>query len=200
MRMSASVWFEEVCKGLLGEIKNTVRYKNNEGNLVPLDDKSLMVRKPEEDFKFEKFPCVSVYIVDYKYDPLRYVEGVVVKSRDKVNNIAVVEDMAVPYNLTCQIDFWTRYQEDMDIMTRTWLLNHFRSFNLSVIDSGGNEKTCNCFTQERIVKSDLVLDKERLFHSILKYQIWVEIDEEICYNTSMVTSINLSSTPINKEE
>lgn len=188
--MSASVWFEEVCTGLIQELKKSVRYNNTNGELVTLDDKSLMVRKPEEDFKFEKFPCVSVYIVDYKHDPLRYNPEPVVVARDMTNNTATLEETAIPFNLTCQIDFWSRYQVDMDVMTRTWLMKHFRAFNLPVVDSGGTERTCNCFTQGSIVKSDLVLNKERLFHSIIKYQIWVEIDEEMCYNTSMVTSMN----------
>lgn len=188
--MSASVWFEEVCNGLIQELKKSVRYNNTNGELVALDDKSLIVRKPEEDFKFEKFPCVSVYIVDYKHDPLRYAPEPVVVARDVNNNIATLEETAIPFNLTCQIDFWSRYQVDMDVMTRTWLMKHFREFNLPVVDSGGTERTCDCFTQGSIVKSDLVLNKERLFHSIIKYQIWVEIDEEMCYNTSMVTSMN----------
>lgn len=188
--MSASVWFEEVCTGLIQELKKSVRYNNTNGELVTLDDKSLMVRKPEEDFKFEKFPCVSVYIVDYKHDPLRYNPEPMVVARDMTNNTATLEETAIPFNLTCQIDFWSRYQVDMDVMTRTWLMKHFREFNLPVVDSGGTERTCDCFTQGSIVKSDLVLNKERLFHSIIKYQIWVEIDEEMCYNTSMVTSMN----------
>lgn len=188
--MSASVWFEEVCNGLIQELKKSVRYNNTNGELVALDDKSLIVRKPEEDFKFEKFPCVSVYIVDYKHDPLRYTPEPVVVARDVNNNIATLEETAIPFNITCQIDFWSHYQVDMDVMTRTWLMKHFRAFNLPVVDSGGTERTCNCFTQGSIVKSDLVLNKERLFHSIIKYQIWVEIDEEMCYNTSMVTSMN----------
>lgn len=195
--MSASVWFEEVCKGLIQELKKTVQYKNANGELVTLDDKALMVRKPEEDFKFESFPCVSVYIVDYKHDPLRYAPDPIVIARDVENKSATLEETAIPFNLTCQIDFWSRYQADMDVMTRTWLMKHFRAFNLPVVDSGGTERTCNCFTQGSIVKSDLVLNKERLFHSIIKYEIWVEIDENICYNTDMVTNINLGVNPSN---
>ena len=195
--MSASVWFEEVCNGLIQELKKTIQYKSSNGELVTLDDKALMVRKPEEDFKFESFPCVSVYIVDYKHDPLRYTPEPVVIARDTGSSTTTLEETAIPFNLTCQIDFWSRYQADMDVMTRTWLMKHFRAFNLPVIDSGGTKRTCNCFTQGSIVKSDLVLNKERLFHSIIKYQIWVEIDEEICYNTSMVTDINLGVNPLN---
>lgn len=196
--MSASVWFTEVYAGLMKEIKKSVLYKDSSGyHLVALEDNQILVRKPEEDFKFEKFPCVSVYIVDYKHDPLRYNPEPVVVARDVTNNTATLEEMAIPFNLTCQIDFWSHYQEDMTDMTQLWLLNHFRAFNLPVVDSGGTERTCNCFTQGSIVKSDLVLNKERLFHSIIKYEIWVEIDENMCYNTDMVTNINLGVNPSN---
>ena len=36
--MSANVWFEEVNRGLLKEIKDTVRFRNTNGVLVALDE------------------------------------------------------------------------------------------------------------------------------------------------------------------
>ena len=66
--MSANVWFEEVNIGLLEEIKNTVRVKNSKGVLKALKDEALLIRKPEEDFKLEVFPCVSIYNLSYKHD------------------------------------------------------------------------------------------------------------------------------------
>ena len=184
--MSANVWFEEVNKGLLEEIKSTVRIKNAKGVLTALDDEALIVRKPEEDFKLEVFPCVSIYNLSYKHDPLRYNPSPVIVGEDKDNNVVILEESAIPFNFDYQIDFWSKYQEDMDCMTRTWLNNHFRQFNLKVIDDGGTERTCNSLIQGSIVKSDLVLNGERLFHSIIKYQIWVELDNETRYNKPMV--------------
>lgn len=185
--MSANVWFEEVNIGLLQELKDTIRIKDSKGVLIALDDKALMVRKPEEDFKLEVFPCVSIYNLDYKHQPSRYNPQPVKVGEDKENNIVVLEDSAVPFDLTYQIDFWAKYQTDMDMMTRTWLAKHFRQFNLKVIDDGGVERTCNCLIKGSTVKSDLVLNGERLFHTIIKYQIWVELDEETRYNMPMVT-------------
>ena len=189
--MSANVWFEEVNKGLLKEIQNTVRYRNTKGVLVPLEDKALIVRKPEEDFKFEVFPCVSIYNMSYRFDPMRYNPTALKVGEDTENKIAILEDHAVPYNLLYYIDFWTKYQEDMDDMTRTWLIKHFRQFNLSVIDDGGVERSCNCVTQNNITKSDLLLNGERLFHSIIKLQIWVELDDGTRYNKPMVVNRNI---------
>lgn len=184
--MSANVWFEEVNKGLLKEIKDTVRVKDANGVLVALEDKALIVRKPEEDFKFETYPCISIYNKDYKHDPVRYNPSSVRVGEDYENHQVVFEESAVPFNLSFQIDFWAEYQEDMDTMTRTWLMKHFRQFNLKVVDDGGVERTCNCLMVGSAVKSDLVLNKERLFHTIINYQIWVELDNETRYNKPMV--------------
>lgn len=192
--MSASVWHEEVYAGFREEIQKTVRIKNAKGELVPLPkpEKSIVVRKPEEDFKFEVFPCVSIYIKDYKHDPFRY------DPRPTYTNVQgsrtlEVEECAVPFNLAVQIDFWARFQEDMDAMTHSWLMKHFRQFNLSVVDSGGTPRTQNTIAVGTIVKSDLVLNKERLFHSIANYSIWVEIDDEVKYNVPMVETVDINA-------
>ena len=188
--MSANVWFEEVNIGLINEIKNTVRIKNATGQLIALEDNAIMVRKPEEDFKLETFPCVSIYNSIYTYDPLRHNPSPVVVSRDINNHSATLEESAIPFNLVYQLDFWSKYQTDMDCMTRTWLNSHFRQFNLKVVDDGGTERTCNCLAQGSIVKSDLVLDGERLYHSIVNLLIWVELDNEMRYNMPIASEID----------
>lgn len=194
--MSANVWFEEVNTGLLEELRNTVRIKDANGVLVTLPDNALVIRKPEEDFKFETFPCVSIYNLDYKHEPIRYNPAPIKIGEDRENHVVNFEDPAVSFNLTYQIDFWAKYQTDMDCMTRTWLMRHFRQFNLPVIDDGGTERTCNCLMQGSVVKSDLVQGGERLFHSIIKYQIWVELDDETRYNTPMVIDRNIEANEI----
>lgn len=178
--MSANVWFEEVNTGLLKEIKNTVKVKNSSGLLIALDDDAIVVRKPEEDFKLEKDPCISIYNLTYAYDPFRHNPSPVVV--DAKEDTVTLEETAIPFNLMYQIDFWAKYQTDMDCMTRTWLRSHYRQFNLPVVDDGGTERTCNCLSRGSIVKSDLVLEGERLYHSIIKLVIWVELDDEIRYN------------------
>ena len=190
--MSANVWFEEVNIGLINEIKNTVRIKNATGKLVALEDNAIMVRKPEEDFKLETFPCVSIYNISYDFDPLRYNPSPVVVVKDMENYFATLEDSAVPFNLSYQLDFWSKYQTDMDCMTRTWLNSHFHQFNLKVVDDGGTERTCNCLAQGSVIKSDLVSEGERLYHSIIKLLIWVELDNEMSYNMPIAKGIDTS--------
>ena len=198
--MSANVWFEQVDIGLLSEIKNTVRVKNSKGVLVPLEDNALIVRKPEEDFKFEVFPCASIYNTNYRFDPVRYSPDPIMVSKDVENHIATMEDTAVPYELFYQIDFWAQYQEDMNQMTMSWLTKHFRHFNLTVTDDGGIVRTCNCLMGGQPKKSDLVLNKERLFHTIISYRIWVEIDNETRYNVPIITGREVSSSPASTEK
>ena len=192
--MSANVWFEEVNTGLLQEIHDTVRVKDAKGVLIKLNrEKAIVVRKPEEDFKFETFPCISIYNLTYRHEPLRYNPAPIKVGEDIDNKVVILEDPAVSFNLDYQIDFWSKYQEDMDCMTRTWLVKHFRQFNLKVVDDGGVERTCNCLTQGSIVKSDLVLNGDRLFHSIIKLQIWVELDDETRYNKPMVVQRDIDA-------
>ena len=197
--MSANVWFEEVNTGLIKEIRDSVRIKDRKGRLVPLDDKAIVVRKPEEDFKFEVFPCVSIYNSTFYHDPLRYNPTPVKIGEYKEENLAVMEEPAIPFVLNYQIDFWAEYQVDRDTMIRTWLMKHFRQFNLDVLDDWGVDRSCNCLKQGSVVNSDLVRNGERLLHSIIKYQIWVELDEEIRYNKPMANKAKITLIPNNKE-
>ncbi len=189
--MSANVWFEEVNTGLIKEIRDSVRIKDRNGCLVPLDDKAIVVRKPEEDFKFEVFPCVSIYNSTFYHDPLRYNPTPVKIGEYKEENLAIMEEPAIPFVLNYQIDFWAEYQVDRDTMIRTWLMKHFRQFNLDVLDDWGVDRSCNCLKQGSVINSDLVRNGERLLHSIIKYQIWVELDEEIRYNKPMANKAKI---------
>ncbi len=73
-------------------------------------------------------------------------------------------------------------------------MKHFRQFNLDVVDDGGTERSCNCLRQGRLVKSDLVSGGERLFHSVIIYHIWVELDSETRYNKPMVVERGFSTS------
>ena len=193
--MSANVWFEEVNIGLINEIYDTVYQIDMGGGLIPLEKGvQIVVRKPEEDLKFEKYPCISIYNKSDSFDSLRYDPNQVVKSRDYENHQAWVEDPHVPFTLSYQIDFWARYQSDMDTITRMWKEKHFRQFNLSVTDDGGNDRTVNCMVKGDTVRADLVDGKERLFHSIVNLEIWVELDSETRYNKPMVSDLSINVT------
>ena len=191
--MSANVWNEQVDIGLLNELRKSVKITNESGELVALNDNAFVVRKPEEDFKVEQYPCVSIYNRMHSFDSRRYFQDPIIKSVIKDENTASLEESAIPFNLSYQIDFWSEYQTEMNDMTMTWLLEHYRQFNLPVVDDGGVARTCNVLSSGNGTKSDLVVNKERLFHTIFLYDIWVELDNEIKYNKGIVGVVNIDT-------
>lgn len=191
--MSANVWSEEVERGLKQEILNTVFYLTDTGIKAPLTEDMVFVRDPEEDLREEQIPCVTITPLYNRFDARRYNPNPVIMSRNDEENLLTMQDSAVPFNLFYQIDFWSRYKEDINLMTSTWLRKHFRQFNLKVVDDGGTERSSNVIVNESIRESDLLKNQKRLFHSIISYVIWVELDDEVGYNVHMVAERNLSA-------
>ena len=191
--MSANVWSEEVERGLKQEILNTVFYLTDTGIKAPLTEDMVFVRDPEEDLREEQIPCVTITPLYNRFDARRYNPNPVIMSRNEEENLLTMQDSAVPFNLFYQIDFWSRYKEDINLMTSTWLRKHFRQFNLKVVDDGGTERSSNAIVNESLRESDLLKNQKRLFHSIISYVIWVELDDEVGYNVHMVAEINLSA-------
>lgn len=191
--MSANVWSEEVERGLKQEILNTVFYLTDTGIKAPLTEDMVFVRDPEEDLREEQIPCVTITPLYNRFDARRYNPNPVIMSRNDEENLLTMQDSAVPFNLFYQIDFWSRYKEDINLMTSTWLRKHFRQFNLKVVDDGGTERSSNVIVNESLRESDLLKNQKRLFHSIISYVIWVELDDEVGYNVHMVARRNLSA-------
>lgn len=191
--MSANVWSEEVERGLKQEILNTVFYLTDTGIKAPLTEDMVFVRDPEEDLREEQIPCVTITPLYNRFDARRYNPNPVIMSRNDEENLLTMQDSAVPFNLFYQIDFWSRYKEDINLMTSTWLRKHFRQFNLRVVDDGGTERSSNVIVNESLRESDLLKNQKRLFHSIISYVIWVELDDEVGYNVHMVAERNLSA-------
>lgn len=169
--MSESVWFEQVDTALISYIQSIVHYG---GNPIPVS-----VRKPEEDFKIEIYPSMSIYNVFSQLDLERSDTLQVIKSIDKENYTMVLEKSAIPFNLTYQIDFWAKYQEDMNRMTQLWLGHTGRDFNLPVFDASGNERSSFVLMTDQLVKSDFIDGSDRVYHSAVTYRIYVELDENI---------------------
>lgn len=191
--MSANVWFEEVEKGLKEEILNTVFYLSPTGIKTKVTEDMVFVRDPEEDLREEQIPCVTITPLFNRFDPRRYNPNPVIMSKNEEENLLTMQDSAVPFNLTYQLDFWSRYKEDINLMTGSWLKKHFRQFNLRVVDDGGTERYSNVLLNESMRESDLLKNQKRLFHSLISYVIWVELDDEVGYNVHMVAERNLSA-------
>lgn len=184
--MSESVWFEQVDTALINYIQEIVKLPSSSGVLsVPVK-----VRKPDEDFKIEEYPCITLYNLYSVRDEVRYYPDTVVVERDVENRKLIEEKSAIPYSLFYQIDFWARKQSQMNDMTRMWLGHHpDKSFNLPVIDLSGNNRDCFVLMTDDLKKSDFLTGTDRTFHSVLTYRVWVEIDERIRTEGHLITEI-----------
>lgn len=184
---SQSVWFEQVDTALINYIKGIVKLPNSNGVLTPVPVK---IRKPDEDFKIEEYPCITLYNLYSVRDEVRYFPDTVVVERDLDNNKIIEERSAIPYSLFYQIDFWSRQQSQMNDMTRLWLGHHpDRCFNLPVKDLSGNDRESFVLMTDDLKKSDFLTDTKRTFHSVLTYKVWVEIDERIRSEGYLITEI-----------
>lgn len=190
--LSESVWFEQVDTALISYIQGIVKLPNSNGILTPVPVK---IRKPDEDFKIEEYPCITLYNLYSVRDEVRYFPDKVVVERDPVRNKLIEERGAIPYSLFYQLDFWSTKQSQMNDMTRMWLGYHpDRSFNLPVKDLSGQNRSSFVLMTDDLRKVDILTDKERTFHSVLTYRVWVEIDEKIRNESDMLTGIDYPET------
>lgn len=190
--LSESVWFEQVDTALISYINGIVKLPNTNGILTPVPVK---IRKPDEDFKIEEYPCITLYNLYSVRDGVRFFPDKVVVERDHVRNKLIEERGAIPYSLYYQLDFWSTKQSHMNDMTRMWLGHHpDKSFNLPVKDLSGQNRSSFVLMVSDLVKSDSLTDNNRTFHSVLTYRVWVEIDERIRNESDMITGIPYPDT------
>lgn len=171
--MAGSVWLKEVDTALLKLIPTIVKYYDENDELV---SSAVMVRNPEGTYKIEEFPSVSIFNYNQVFASERYDREEVLTKRDIERKVAVLEKSALPYYLYYQIDFWAKYQEDINEMTRRWLGFIPRNFVLEVKDTEGNIRHCNMELVD-FANADYVKGDERIFHRVYSYRIWVELDE-----------------------
>lgn len=182
-----SIWKEEVDIALCRELKESVYYYSKSGERLCIP--KALVRKPEEDFNPVEYPCASIYNTGDKFNPIRYKPKDEPVSVDPYRNLATMKKRAVTFDADYTIDLWSLYQRDMNEMVRSWLINHFRQFNLPVVTSTGEKGNVNCLQLTGPVKSDLISGGKRLFHTVFSYRIWVEISDENLYNVNVATKV-----------
>lgn len=185
--MSESVWFEQVDTALINFIKSNIHV--NWGTV------DCRVRKPDEDFKKEDYPIISIYNLYSKRDDVRRCPNDVPVQIDKESKTIIMEKPCLPYNLFYQIDFWAMKQSHMNDMIFQWIVatNGGRDFNLPVVDTGGTSRSCYCMCKEDFKKSDLVTGTDRIFHSFITYRIYVEIDENVRSTAPLITEVKVST-------
>ena len=131
----------------------------------------------------EVLPCTYIAISLTQF--LRYNKITYSKKLDSCYGDIVITD--INNNPICFIDLKSP-------MTNKYYgaIKYMSLKNMATEYDGGVKRSCNCNMIGRVVKSDLVLNKERLFHTIIKYQIWVELDSETRYNKYMVVQRDIS--------
>lgn len=180
---SESVWFEQVDSALISFIKSKINMYNNEGVLYSIP---VSVRKPDEDFKIEQYPSITIYNTSSRFADERYDREAKIAYRSG-NGKVQLEDLALPYDLFYQIDFWSRTQTEMNEMTRLWLGKVPKYFNLAVKDMSGIIRDCFVLQRSDLVKDDYLQGYDRTFHSTITYRISVELDEKLVTELPMVT-------------
>lgn len=187
--MSQTVWYEEVETALKSRLEDVVKLPNKNGTLKSVP---CYIRKPDEDFKVEQYPFTSIYAVSSRRDEFRYCREKIIVDKDVANRKIVYEQSAIPYNLIYQLDFFSMLQTQMNDMLRAWISYHpDRDFNLPVFDKSGIARDCFALQRDTIVKQDILRGSKRVFHSIITYRIYVEIDENVQTERSMITKLDL---------
>lgn len=171
--MAGSVWLKEVDTALLNWIPTIVKYYDEEEELK---SSPVMVRNPEGEYVIESFPSVSIFNYDQRFSDIRYDREEVLVSVNELTGVGTVEKSALPYDLFYQIDFWAKYQEDINEMTRRWLANVPSRTVLEVKDTGNTTRYCNMELVD-FANADFVRGEERIFHRAYSYRLWVELDE-----------------------
>ena len=177
--MSESIWFEQVDSALMKLLSNVIRVDGKPVKVV--------IRKPDEDFDYEDYPLVSIYNIGDKFSDVRYSAEPVVAYRNPEKHFLVLEESALPYDLTYQIDFWATMQSDMNSMTKQWKSYAKSWFNLDTVDDKGTLRSCFVLCKNDFSKADLLKDGKRLFHSFGTYKIQVELDENVQSLVPMLT-------------
>ena len=173
MPKSETVWFEEVDRGLLNllsEIQIPIK-----GVLSPV---YVDIKKSDEDFKVDVYPSISIYCSNYSFDKSRestFKEDITEIDTD--NLTGKLEEAPQPYKFTYKITLWSKFQSQMNYMSRMLnsKLGHFH--NLEVFDVSGNPTTVFMELKNPIAKSDMLLENERTFQHVYTYEIWTNIDE-----------------------
>jgi hypothetical protein len=189
-----SIWKEQIDTALIELIRNTITVTDYIlGEKVPINEKSVFIRKPEDDFQIAAYPSISVYSLYDIYSPERsVVETGKVISRDAIKKRIEFEPPKRKFTLTYQIDFWALKQTHMNEMTLQWLSKFTRYHNFNLKDESG--EACNILMLQKwgqgLRKEDLIQGSERIFHSFLTYDFWAEISGET-RKMPMVTDVEV---------
>ena len=173
---SATIWNREIFAGL--QVLFADVFANFGGKKIPV-----VVRKPDEDFKVESYPCIVLQITGATFSAGRSVKRETVKvSIDKENYTGIIRKTALPYDLALQIDFYSLSENELDSMIIKWLSKSRREFVLNVKNRGGDDDDClvtpnNGTVELNVVRLDEMNGDDRLFRACMNYTVYGRIEE-----------------------
>ena len=137
---------------------------------------NVLVRKPDEDFKLEKFPCAVLQIPSYRFSVDRWYKKdryIVAYNQDGW----LIDAPPLPFDLQLQMDFYAKKQEDMDTLQIKWLSFFERDLWLQVENRGGNRDECLVLPQGSAHRLDEVYGKDRLLRLVQNFRVFAKIEE-----------------------
>lgn len=181
-----SVWLKEVDTALVTLINNTITVPDELGVPQKVD---VVVRDPEKEAKLTNFPCVSIYNYNQlkSKDRIDTQTKIQMKYEDSEKKSILVDKVAKPYYLFYQIDFYAKYQTDIDEMTRQWLGLIDQHYLLEVRDTKNNKRQCVMDELEYRYSNA----RKSIFQRTYNYKIWVELDESVPKSVPTVQEIIL---------
>ena len=167
--VSDTIWNREILKGFIDLLNGEFMGKFSTFKVI--------VRKPDEDFKLEAYPCAVLQITNSRFSVDRYYkkESYIV-SKDKENYRGIVDKSPLTYDINLQLDFYAKKENDLDTLEITWLSYFRRDFNLQVKTREGNDDDVHVMPDEGVTKRlDEMNGKDRLFRRCFNYKVYGRI-------------------------
>lgn len=181
--MSSTVWLEQTDTALKSFLQS---FMNLSGKVLPVT-----IRKPDEDFKSEKYPMITLYT--YSLLPLRSEYDNLFKNveiNDEEHEL-LREEADIPFMFAYQVDFWAKMQSHMNQMLFLWQSQVKRDFILPALTMTGEESEIYVITKRSVVKSDIIDSTERIFHSIISLEVYTNIQEHNRSAIPMVSTVDI---------
>ena len=181
--VSETVWYKEIFEGF----QNIVHQVLGEKYLV-------LVRKPEEDFKIEKYPSVVLQITTSQFNVDRYYKHeTYISEKDKENFVGYEENTPLTYDINLQMDFYAEKATELDEMTIKWLSFFRRDFNLKVKTRGGKPDDVHVMPEGGAKRMDEVSGADRLFRNCFNYKVYGRLFERDRIEVPLVRKIVVST-------
>ncbi len=189
---SATIWNREIFAGLQALFADV--FPSLGGKKVPV-----VVRKPDEDFKVESYPCIVLQITGSTFSAGRSVKRETVKvSIDKENYTGIIRKTDLPYDLALQIDFYSLSENELDSMIIKWLSKSRREFVLNVKNRGGDDDDClvtpsNATVELNVVRLDEMNGDDRLFRACMNYTVYGRIEEAETEEVPLLRKVDVTT-------